>query len=292
MADRKLKLGLPKGSLQTSTFELFEHAGWRFSVDSRGYFPTCDDPEIEAVLLRAQEMPSYVASGVLDAGLTGLDWIKEREADVVEVANLVYAKTGFGVYRWVLAVHEESEIRSPKDLEGKRIATELVNVAAAYLAEHGVSADVEFSWGATEAKIPELVDAIIEGTENGSTIRANRLRIVDELFSSTTRLIANKQSWEDEWVRAKLENISLLLNGALTAKMKVLLKMNVHRDNVLAVIAALPALKNPTISHLSDDIWHAVETVVDQNDLRDLIPSLKAAGAEGIIEIPLNKVIE
>ncbi|MGQ9730603.1 MAG: ATP phosphoribosyltransferase [Candidatus Zipacnadales bacterium] len=292
MRDCKLKLGLPKGSLQEATFELFAHAGWRFAVDSRGYFPTSDDPEIEAVLLRAQEMPSYVAMGVLDAGLTGLDWIKERGADVVEVADLVYAKQGFGRYRWVLAVHEDSDIRTPQDLQGKRIATELVNVAKAYLADHGIDAEVEFSWGATEAKIPELVDAIIEGTETGSTLRANRLRVVDTLFESTTRLIANRQSWQDSWVRSKLENIALLLNGALLAQRKVLLKMNVHKDHVLSVIEALPALRKPTVSHLSDEIWHAVETVVDQHALRDLIPELKRRGAEGIIEIPLNKVVE
>lgn len=291
MADRILKLGLPKGSLQQATLELFEHAGWRFTVGARAYFPSVDDPDITAVLLRAQEMPSYVADGVLDAGITGLDWIMERGADVVEVADLVYAKQGLGLYRWVLAVHEDSDIHSPQDLQGKRIATELVNVATEYLKRHGVTAHVEFSWGATEAKVPELVDAIIEGTETGSTLRAHNLRIVDTLMESSTRLIANRQSWEDPWKRSKLQNIALLLTGALTARQKVLLKMNVHKDNVLRVIDALPALRKPTISHLSDNIWHAVETVVDQHALRDLIPELKRRGAEGIIEIPLSKVV-
>ena len=291
MADQQLRIGLPKGSLQQATLELFEHAGWRFSVGARAYFPSVDDPEISAVLLRAQEMPSYVADGVLDAGLTGLDWVLERGVDVVEVADLVYAKQGLGRYRWVLAVQDDSDIQSPKDLQGKRIATELVNVAAKYLSDHGVTAHVEFSWGATEAKIPDLVDAIIEGTETGSTLRAHNLRIVDTLMESSTRLIANQDAWADPWKRSKLENIALLLTGALAARQKVLLKMNVHKDNVLAVIDALPALKKPTISHLSDEIWHAVETVVDQHDLRDLIPELKRRGAEGIIEIPLNKVV-
>ena len=291
MPENQLKLGLPKGSLQDATFQLFTRAGWNFSVTARAYFPTVDDPEIAAVLLRAQEMPSYVASGALDAGLTGLDWIRERGVDIVEVANLVYAKQGLGMYRWVLAVHESSDIRSPKDLQGKRIATELVNVAESYLKEHGVTADVEFSWGATEAKIPTLVDAIIEGTETGSTLQANNLRVVDTLMESTTRLVANKESWEDPWKRTKLESIALLLTGALAARQKVVLKMNVHKDDVLAVIDALPALKKPTISHLSDEIWHAVETVVDQSQVRDLIPVLKSKGAEGIIEFPLNKVV-
>ncbi len=291
LSENRLKLGLPKGSLQDATFRLFEHAGWNFNVGAREYFPTVDDPELSAVLLRAQEMPSYVASGVLDAGLTGLDWIRERGVDVVEVSDLIYAKQGLGMYRWVLAVHESSDIRSPKDLEGKRIATELVNVAKSYLKEHGVTAEVEFSWGATEAKIPDLADAIIEGTETGSTLRANNLRVVDTLMESSTRLIANKESWQDAWKRSKLESIALLLTGALTARHKVVLKMNVHKDDVLAVIDVLPALKKPTISHLSDEIWHAVETVVDQNQVRDLIPILKSKGAEGIIEFPLNKVV-
>lgn len=291
MADNQLRLGLPKGSLQQATFELFEHAGWHLSVGARAYFPSTDDPEVSCVLLRAQEMPAYVADGVLDAGLTGLDWVMERGVDVVEVANLVYAKQGLGKYRWVLAVEDSSDIRSPKDLQGKRIATELVNVAARYLEKHGVTAHVEFSWGATEAKIPTLVDAIIEGTETGSTLRAHNLRIVDTLMESSTRLIANKAAWADPWKRRKLENIALLLTGALTARQKALLKMNVHKDDVLRVIEALPALKKPTISHLSDEVWHAVETVVDQHELRDLIPELKRRGAEGIIEIPLNKVV-
>ena len=291
MPDNMLKLGLPKGSLQESTFQLFANAGWHFNVGARAYFPTVDDSELSAVLLRAQEMPTYVADGVLDAGLTGLDWITECGAQVVEVANLVYAKQGLGMYKWVLAVQESSDIHSPQDLEGKRIATELVNVAKAYLAKHGVTAHVEFSWGATEAKIPDLADAIIEGTETGSTLRAHSLRIVDTLMESSTRLIASQAAWDDPWKRAKLENIALLLTGALTARQKVVLKMNVHRDNVLNVISALPALKKPTISHLSDEVWHAIETVVDVQEVRELIPRLKRQGAEGIIEFPLNKVV-
>jgi len=271
--------------------QLFAHAGWHFDVGARAYFPTVDDPEVSAVLLRAQEMPGYVADGVLDAGLTGLDWITESGVEIVEVANLVYAKQGLGMYKWVLAVQEQSDIRTPKDLQGKRIATELVNVARAYLGKHGVTAHVEFSWGATEAKIPDLADAIIEGTETGSTLLANNLRIVDTLMESSTRLIANQTAWEDAWKRAKLENIALLLTGALTARQKVVLKMNVHKDNVLNVISALPALKKPTISHLSDEVWHAIETVVDVQEVRELIPRLKRKGAEGIIEFPLNKVV-
>jgi ATP phosphoribosyltransferase len=291
LPDNRLKLGLPKGSLQESTFQLFAHAGWHFNVGARAYFPTVDDPEVSAVLLRAQEMPGYVADGVLNAGLTGLDWLTESGVEVVEVANLVYAKGGLGMYKWVLAVQEQSDIHTPRDLQGKRIATELVNVARAYLATQGVTAHVEFSWGATEAKIPDLADAIIEGTETGSTLRANNLRIVDTLMESSTRLIANKAAWEDPWKRAKLENIALLLTGALTARQKVVLKMNVHKDNVLNVISALPALKKPTISHLSDEVWHAIETVVDAQEVRELIPRLKRKGAEGIIEFPLNKVV-
>ena len=291
MSEQVLTLGLPKGSLQESTLTLFRHAGFNFSASSRGYFPSGDDPELRAVLLRPQEMPVYVADGVLDAGLTGLDWITEREVEVVEVTDLVYAKQGFGVYRWVLAVHESSDIRTPQDLAGKRIATELVQVARRYLERHGVEAHVEYSFGATEAKVPDLVDAIIEGTETGRTLRENSLRIVDELMVSTTKLIASPAAWQDEWKRAKLETVALLLNGALAAYQKVGIKMNVHRDQLEAVLAALPALRKPTISHLSDQVWHAVETVVDQRAVRDLVPVLRRAGAEGIIEYPLNKVI-
>lgn len=291
MSDRVLRLGMPKGSLQQATIEIFEHAGFKVSVDERQYRPNLDDPEIWSVLLRAQEMPGYVEDGILDCGLTGLDWIRERDADVVEVADLVYAKRGMRPYKWVLAVHESSDIKGPQDLQGKRVATELVNVARKYLEDAGVQAHVEFSWGATEAKCPSLVDAIIEGTETGSTLVANNLKIVDVLFESTTKFIANKEAWQDPWKRAKIEDIALLLRGALAAELKVGLKMNVSAQNLPAVLKCLPALKNPTVSPLADGEWSAVETIVDKHMVRALIPQLKAAGAEGIIEYPLNKVI-
>jgi ATP phosphoribosyltransferase len=290
-SSNQLRLGLPKGSLQTATVAIFEKAGFKITVDERQYTPHLDDPEIWAVLLRAQEMAGYVADGVLDAGLTGLDWIKEREADVVEVADLVYAKQGMRPYKWVLAVHESSDIRTPEDLQGKRIATELVNVAKRYLEAHGVDAHVEYSWGATEAKCPSLVDAIIEGTETGSTIRANNLRIIDTLFESTTKLIANHAAWNDPWKREKIENIAMLMKGALLAEEKVGLKMNVEQVNLQAVVAELPSLKTPTVSPLANSEWVAVETIADKRTVRDLILRLKAAGAQGIIEYPLNKVI-
>ncbi|MCE5218636.1 ATP phosphoribosyltransferase [bacterium] len=291
MSERILRLGLPKGSLQQATLEIFEHAGFKISVDERQYHPAVDDEEIWSVLLRAQEMPGYVEQGILDCGLTGLDWIRERDADVVEVADLVYAKRGMRPYKWVLAVHESSDIKGPEDLGGKRIATELVGVARRYLADHGVEAHVEFSWGATEAKCPSLVDAIIEGTETGSTLVANNLKIVDVLFESTTKLVANRQAWEDPWKRSKIEDIALLLRGALAAEQKVGLKMNVAAADLEKVLGVLPALKRPTVSPLADGDWSAVETVVDSRTVRTLIPQLKAAGAEGIIEYPLNKVI-
>jgi ATP phosphoribosyltransferase len=289
--DKQLRLGLPKGSLQNATVTIFEKAGFKVSVDERQYTPHLDDPDIWAVLLRAQEMAGYVADGVLDAGLTGLDWIKEREADVVEVADLIYAKQGMRPYSWVLAVHESSPYQCAKDLEGKRVATELVNVAKAYFASHGVTAQVEYSWGATEAKCPSLVDAIIEGTETGSTIRANNLRIIDTLFESTTKLIANHEAWNDPWKREKIENIAMLLKGALLAEEKVGLKMNVARAKLPTLLKELPALRNPTISALSREDWVAVETIIDEKIVREIIPQLKDAGAEGIIEYPLNKVI-
>jgi ATP phosphoribosyltransferase len=291
LSERILRLGLPKGSLQQATIEIFEHAGFKISVDERQYHPAVDDEEIWSVLLRAQEMPGYVEQGILDCGLTGLDWIRERNADVVEVADLVYAKRGMRPYKWVLAVHESSDIKGPEDLGGKRIATELVGVARRYLADHGVEAHVEFSWGATEAKCPSLVDAIIEGTETGSTLVANNLKIVDVLFESTTKLVANRQSWEDPWKRSKIEDIALLLRGALAAEQKVGLKMNVAGADLEKVLGVLPALKRPTVSPLADGDWSAVETVVDSRTVRTLIPQLKSAGAEGIIEYPLNKVI-
>jgi ATP phosphoribosyltransferase len=291
VSDRVLRLGLPKGSLQQATIEIFQNAGYKITVDERQYRPQLDDDEIWSVLLRAQEMPTYVQDGILDCGLTGLDWIREREADVVEVADLIYAKRGMRPYRWVLAVHETSDIRGPADLEGKRVATELLNVTKRYLEAHGVSAHVEFSWGATEAKCPSLVDAIIEGTETGSTLYANNLKIVDVLFESTTKLIANRDAWEDPWKRAKIEDMALLLKGALAAEEKVGLKMNVSRANLDAVLGTLPALKNPTVSPLADPDWVAVETIIDKKAVRALIVGLKQAGAQGIIEYPLNKII-
>jgi ATP phosphoribosyltransferase len=289
----ELRLGLPKGSLQEATIAMFEKAGFRITVDERQYKPHIDDDEIWSVLLRAQEMPSYVADGVLDVGLTGLDWIKERgvEGQVVEVADLIYAKRGMRPYTWVLAVAEDSPFQTVRDLEGKRIATELIHASEMWLQSQGVSALIEYSWGATEAKCPSLVDAIIEGTETGSTIRANNLRIIDTLFESTTKLIANKAAWEDPWKREKIENIAMLVRGALAAEEKVGLKMNCQQTDLQAVIGQLPALKNPTVSPLADGEWLAVETIVDKKRVRDLILRLKAAGAQGIIEYPLNKVI-
>lgn len=287
----KIILGLPKGSLQESTFAMMKKAGFTISGSSRSYLPSVDDPEIDARLIRAQEISRYVEQGVLDAGLTGFDWITENQSDVHEVANLVYAKQGLRPVRWVLAVPNDSPIQSVKDLQGKRIATEAVGLTRQYLERNGVTADVEFSWGATEVKAPELVDAIVEITETGSSLRANNLRIVETILESTTRFIANKKSWATPWKREKIENISTLLCGALAAETQVLLKLNVSEDKLAAVTALLPALNAPTIMPLSGGTWHAVETVVDQQVVRTLIPKLKAAGAEGIIELSLNKVI-
>ncbi|MEI6499513.1 MAG: ATP phosphoribosyltransferase [Armatimonadota bacterium] len=289
----ELRIGLPKGSLQEATIAMFEKAGFRISVDERQYKPHIDDDELWSVLLRAQEMPSYVADGVLDCGLTGLDWIKERgvEGEVVEVADLIYAKRGMRPYKWILAVAEDSPFQTVQDLAGKRIATELIHASEVWLKSKGVAANIEYSWGATEAKCPSLVDAIIEGTETGSTIRANNLRIIDTLFESTTKFIANKDAWADPWKRQKIENIALLIRGALAAEEKVGLKMNCQKADLDVVVAALPALKNPTVSPLADGEWIAVETVVDKKLVRDLILRLKDAGAQGIIEYPLNKII-
>ncbi len=287
----KLKLGIPKGSLQDATIDLFRRAGYRITVASRSYFPAIDDPEIECMLIRAQEMARYVEDRVLDAGLTGYDWVVECNANVVTVANLIYAKQSFGKVRWVLAVPEDSPVQSVKDLEGKIIATELVNTTKRYLAQHGVNAKVEFSWGATEVKPPVLADAIVEVTETGSSLRANKLRIVDTVLESNTQLIANVQAWEDPWKRRKLLALKTLLEGALNGLSKVGLMMNVEKRNLDRVLAVLPAMKKPTISNLSDENWVAVNTVLDESVVRDLIPLLKEAGAEDIVEYPLNKVV-
>ncbi len=287
-----LKLGLPKGSLQNATFELFQKAGFRIRVGERAYVPSIDDPEISCMLIRAQEMASYVEKGILDAGVTGHDWVNECNAKVVEVADLVYAKQGFKPVRWVLAVPENSRIRSVKDLRGKRIATEVVNVTKTYLKKHKVKADVEFSWGATEVKPPHLVDAIVELTETGSSLRANHLRIVDTVLESTTKLIANREAYKNSWKKQKLESLKILLHGALAATERVGLKMNVPKKNLQRILSMLPAITSPTVSQLADDKWVALETILSEKLVRDLIPKLKKGGAEGIIEYPLNKVID
>jgi ATP phosphoribosyltransferase len=287
----KLKIALPKGSLQEATFGLFKKAGWDFRVGSRSYHPSVDDDDVEATLLRAQEIARYVEAGVLDIGITGYDNVRECEADVVEVCELVYSKVSAKPYKWVLAVPKDSPIKGPKDLEGKRVATELVNVTKRYFEKHNVTVSVEFSWGATEVKVPDLVDAIVEGTETGSTLKAHSLQIIDTLLESTTRLIANKQAWQDEEKRNKIENMAMLLQAALTAEGLVGLKMNVPADKLNEVLAQLPSLKNPTISSLSDKDWVAAEIIVEENLVRELIPCLKRAGASGIVEYPLNKVI-
>jgi ATP phosphoribosyltransferase len=286
-----LKLGIPKGSLENATIELFRRAGFTITTSSRSYFPGIDDPEIECMLIRAQEMARYVEDGILDAGLTGRDWVEENEADVVAVADLVYAKQSFGKVRWVLAVPEASSFLSVKDLEGKVIATELVQTTKRYLAAHGVNAKVEFSWGATEVKPPVLADAIVEVTETGSSLRANKLKIIDTILESNTQLIANKTAWQCEPKRRKLEDIKMLLDGAINALGKVGLMLNVHKDNLAQVLNVLPALKRPTISHLSDEEWLAVNTILDETTVRDIIPRLKQAGGEGIVEYPLNKIV-
>ena len=290
-ATRKLRLGIPKGSLQEATMELFRRAGFDLQVGSRSYFPTVDDEDLDCVLIRAQEMARYVEDGVLDAGLTGRDWVAENDAQVVEVADLIYAKQSFRKVRWVLAAPEDSLIRGPKDLEGKVIATELVKTTERYLARHGVRAHVEFSWGATEVKPPLLADAIVEVTETGSSLRANKLKILDTVMESNTVLIANKSAWEDAWKREKLGNIKLLLEGAMLAFGKVGLMLNVHKDCLAAVLKVLPALKRPTISELSEQGWVAINTILEEKLVRVIIPQLKQAGAQGIVEYPLNKII-
>jgi ATP phosphoribosyltransferase len=287
----KLKLGIPKGSLENATVDLFRRAGFQITTSSRSYFPAIDDPEIECMLIRAQEMARYVEDGVLDAGLTGRDWVEENDAKVATVADLIYAKQSFGKVRWVLAVPDGSPFQSVKDLEGKVIATELVSATKRYLAANGVSAKVEFSWGATEVKPPELADAIVEVTETGSSLRANKLRIIETVLESNTQLIANLDSWKDPAKRRKLEDMRMLLEGAINALGKVGLMLNVEKANLAKVIAVLPALKKPTISTLSDDEWLAVNTILDETTVRTIIPRLKEAGAQGIVEYPLNKIV-
>ena len=287
----KLKLGIPKGSLENATIDLFRRAGFNITTSSRSYFPAIDDPEIECMMIRAQEMARYVEDGVLDAGLTGRDWIEESEAKVHAVADLIYAKQSFGKVRWVLAVPESSDFQTVKDLEGKIIATELVATTKRYLAANGVKAKVEFSWGATEVKPPVLADAIVEVTETGSSLRANKLRIIETVLESNTQLIANLDAWRDSWKRRKMEDVRMLLEGAINALGKVGLMLNVRRDCLPAVLNILPALKNPTISTLSDDAWVAVHTILDELTVRNIIPRLKEAGGQGIVEYPLNKIV-
>ncbi len=287
----KLKLGLPKGSLEESTFQLFQRAGYVFTTSSRSYFPTCNDEEIETILLRAQEVARYVEEGVLDAGLTGKDWILENNADVVEVIELVYSKASFRPVRWVLAVPNDSPIQTVKDLAGKHIATEAVNLTKRYLKENGVEAVVEFSWGATEVKPPVLADAIVEITETGSSLKANKLRIVETLLTSTPRLIANKNAYNDTWKKNKINNMAMLLEGAINAQNKVGLKMNLRKQDIQRLKTVLPAMKNPTVSSLLDEDWVALETVIDESIVREIIPVLKQNGAQDIIEYPLNKII-
>lgn len=289
---KKLKIALPKGSLQEATFNLFRKAGYNISVSERSYFPSINDDEMECMLIRAQEIPRYVQDGVLDIGLTGRDWIAENRAEVIEVADLLYAKAGMRPVRWVLAVPEDSPVRSVKDLEGKRIATELVNATQDYLAANGVTAKVEFSWGATEVKVPHLVDAIVELTETGRSLQANKLRIVEDILQSSTKFIANTAAWQDEWKRTKIENLAILLKGALRAEEMVGLKMNVPGEALDDVISILPALRKPTVSKLVGEDWYDVDTIIGSRVVRDIIPRLKRAGAEGIVEYPLNKIID
>ena len=287
----KLKLGIPKGSLENATIDLFRRAGFNITTSSRSYFPAIDDPEIECMMIRAQEMARYVEDGVLDAGLTGRDWIEESEAHVHAVADLIYAKQSFGKVRWVLAVPESSAFQTVKDLEGKIIATELVSTTERYLAANGVKAKVEFSWGATEVKPPVLADAIVEVTETGSSLRANKLRIIETVLESNTQLIANNDSWRDTAKRRKIEDIRMLLDGAINALGRVGLMLNVRKECLPAVLQILPALKKPTISNLSDDEWVAVHTILDELTVRNIIPRLKEAGGQGIVEYPLNKIV-
>ena len=286
-----LMLGLPKGSLEESTRNLFAKAGWKITTDSRSYRPSIDDPELDGRFVRAQEVSRYVEHGFFDCGLTGLDWIQENGSDVVEVCDLVYSRASVGKSRWVLCVAEDSPVRVPKDLAGKRIATELVQTVKRYFESRKIPVTVEFSWGATEVKVPDLVDAIVDITETGSSLRANKLRIVDTLLETNPKLIANKNAWEDPVKRRKIETIALLVRGALEAESKVGLKMNAPKKSLAAIIAAVPSLRNPTVSPLSNPDWVALETIIDESVVREILPQLKSLGAEGIVEYPLNKVV-
>jgi ATP phosphoribosyltransferase len=286
-----LKFGIPKGSLQDATIDLLARAGWKVSLSSRSYVPTIDDPEMDCLLVRAQEMARYVETGALDAGITGHDWVEETRADVLELTELVYAKQRLARVKWVLAVPEDSSVREPRELEGKVIATEVVGITEKYLAKHGVKARVEFSWGATEVKVPQLADAIVEVTETGSSLRANRLRILDTVLQSATVFIMNRKSVEDPAKREKAESLILMLQGAIAAATRVGLMLNVRREDLVAVLGVLPALKNPTISALSDSDWVAVNTIIEESVVRQILPRLKAARAQGIVEYPLNKIV-
>ncbi len=292
MSEKLLKLGIPAGSLQEATAKLFKNAGYNIKFSSRSYYPTIDDNEIECLLIRAQEMARYVENGILDAGITGHDWVQETQADVHEVTELVFSKVSRRPVRWVLCVPESSPVQSVKDLEGKRIATEAVGLTKAYLDKHGVTAEVEFSWGATEVKPPRLADAIVEVTETGSSLRANNLRIVDEVLQSTTRLIANRQAMKDEWKEKKLNNIALMLQACLAAEGKVGLMMNVRRSDLPGILNDLPALKDPTIASLADPEWVAVSTIIEESVVRSIVPELITAGANGIVEFPISKIID
>jgi len=291
MENKILKIGLPKGSLQETTLKLFKKAGYNIHVSPRSYYPVFDDDEISSMLIRAQEVPRYVEEGYLDCGLTGYDWILEQNAEVVEVAELRYAKEGFRPVKWVIAVPEDSPIKKLEDLQGKKIATELVGYTKRYLKSKGIKAEVDFSWGATEVKPPYLADAIVDLTETGSSLRANKLRIIETILESTTRFIANKSAWRDAWKKKKMLNIAMLLQGALTAESKVGLKMNVPKDSLKKVLSLLNSLHSPTISQLYDENWYALEVIIDEKKVRELLPKLKDAGASGFVEYPLNKVI-
>lgn len=292
MSSPLLRLGIPAGSLQEATSQLFQRAGYNIKCSSRSYYPTIDDEEIECMLIRAQEMARYVDQGILDAGITGHDWVLESGADVVEVCELLFSKASRRPVRWVLCVPEDSPVKSVKDLEGKRIATEVIGLTQNYLARHGVSAKVEFSWGATEVKPPKLADAIVEVTETGSSLRANNLRIVDEVLQSTTRFIANRDAMEDSWKRQKIANIALMLQSCLAAEGKVGLMMNARREDLDNILALLPALQTPTVAALSDPQWVDVNTIVEESVVRTIVPQLKAAGAKGIVEYGINKIID